>query len=95
MSKKFNIDIREINEEFVKEYFRKEYIIDNYNVFNDVKYEVGEKLKKKYNNDLLEDTVEKIFVIANGSKMKKVIKSNTYQMNHYERSLRNFLKTRP
>ena len=41
MSKKFNIDIREINEEFVKEHFRKEYIIDNYNSFNEVKYEDG------------------------------------------------------
>ena len=41
MSKKINIDIREINEEFVKEHFRKEYIIDNYNSFNEVKYEDG------------------------------------------------------
>jgi hypothetical protein len=60
MSKKFNIDIREVNEEFVKEHFRKEYIIDNYNSFNEVKYEDGEKLTKSYNNDLLEDKVEKI-----------------------------------
>ena len=60
MSKKFNIEIREVNEEFVKEHFRKEYIIDNYNSFNEVKYEDGEKLTKSYNNDLLEDKVEKI-----------------------------------
>jgi len=60
MSKKFNIDIREINEEFVKEHFRKEYFIDNYNSFDDVKYEDGEKLTKSYNNDLLEDKVDKI-----------------------------------
>ena len=60
MSKKFNIDIREINEEFVKESFRKEYIIDNYNSVNEVKYEDGEQLTKSYNNDLLQDKVEKI-----------------------------------
>ena len=59
MSKKFSIDIRKINEEFVKEHFRKEYIIDNYNSFNEVKYEDGEKLTKSYNNDLLEDKVVK------------------------------------
>ena len=82
MSKKFNIDIREINEEFVKEHFRKEYIIDNYNSFNEVKYEDGEKLIKSYNNDLLEDKVEILMTYSNGSKMKKVIRLNTYQMIH-------------
>jgi hypothetical protein len=71
MSKKFNIDIREINEEFVKEHFRKEYIIDNHNSFNEVKYEDGEKLTKSYNNDLLEDKVEKINDISNDTLREK------------------------
>lgn len=60
MSKKFNIDIHLIDCEFVKEHFRKEYIIDNYNTYMDVKYEDGEKLEKSFNNDMLEDKVEKI-----------------------------------
>ena len=60
MSKKFKIDINKIDDEFVEEHFRKEYIIDNYNKFNKVKYEDGEKIEKTFNNDLLEDKVEKI-----------------------------------
>ena len=74
MSKKFNIDIREINEEFMKEDFRKEDIIDNYNSFNEVKYEDGEKLTKSYNNDLLEDKVEKINDIFKWFKDEESIK---------------------
>jgi hypothetical protein len=60
MSKKFKIDMNNIDSPFVEEHFRKEYIIDNYNKFNKVKYEDGEKIEKTFNNDLLEDKVEKI-----------------------------------
>jgi len=60
MSKKLKIDINKIDDKFVEEHFRKEYIIDNYNKFNKVKYEDGEKIEKTFNNDFLEDKVEKI-----------------------------------
>ena len=60
MSKKFKIDINSIDSKFVEEHFRKESIRDNYNKFNKVKYVEGEKIEKNFNNDLLEDKVEKI-----------------------------------
>ena len=60
MSLNFNIDIHQINGEFVEELFRKEYIIDNYNTYLKVDYSNGEKLEKSYDNDLLGDKVEKI-----------------------------------
>jgi hypothetical protein len=60
MSLNFNIDIHQINSEFVEEHFRKEYIIDNYNTYLKVDYSIGEKLEKSYDNDLLGDKVEKI-----------------------------------
>ena len=60
MSLNFNIDIHQINSEFVEEHFRKEYIIDNYNRYLKVDYSNGEKLEKSYDNDLLGDKVEKI-----------------------------------
>ena len=40
MSKKFVIDIDKIDEEFIKEHFRNEYLIDNYKQF----------IKKRRNN---------------------------------------------
>ena len=60
MSKQFKIAINKIDDKFVEEHFRKEYIIDNYNKFDKVKYEDGEKIEKAFNNDMLEDKVEKI-----------------------------------
>ena len=60
MSKKFKINIHNIDDKFVEEHFRKEYIINNYDKYDKVKYEEGEKLDKTFNNDLLEDKVEKI-----------------------------------
>ena len=60
MSLNFNIDIHQINGEFVEELFRKEYIIDNYNTYLKVDYSNGEKLEKSYDNGLLGDKVEKI-----------------------------------
>ena len=70
MSKKFKIDINKIDGKFVEEHFRKEYVIDNYN-----KYEKGEKLEKNFNNDLLEDKIEKI------NKIKKWFEGEEYLSN--------------
>jgi len=55
MSKKFKIDMEKIDSKFVDEHFRKEYIIDNFKKVND-----GKKIEKNFNNDLLEDKVEKL-----------------------------------
>ena len=56
MSKKFVIDIEKIDEEFIEEHFRNEYLIDNYKQF--IKKE--ETIEKNFDNDLLQDKVEKI-----------------------------------
>ena len=55
MSKKFVIDIEKIDEEFIEEHFRNEYLIDNYKQF--IKKE--ETIEKNFDNDLLQDKVEK------------------------------------
>ena len=67
MSKKFKIDMEKIDSKFVDEQFRKEHIIDNYKKMND-----GKKIEKNFNNDLLEDKVEKINKIINWYKDDKV-----------------------
>ena len=67
MSKKFKIDMEKIDSKFVEEHFRKEHIIDNYKKMND-----GKKIEKNFNNDLLEDKVEKINKIINWYKDDKV-----------------------
>ena len=56
MSKKFVIDIEKIDEEFIEEHFRNEYLIDNKKQF--IKKEVT--IEKDFDNDLLQDKVEKI-----------------------------------
>ena len=56
MSKKFVIDIDKIDKEFIEEHFRNEYLIDNYKQF--IKKE--ETIEKNFDNDLLQDKVEKI-----------------------------------
>ena len=67
MSKKFKIDMEKIDSKFVDEHFRKEHIINNYKKMND-----GKKIEKSFNNDLLEDKVEKINKIINWYKDDKV-----------------------
>ena len=67
MSKKFKIDMEKIDDKFVDEHFRKEHIIDNYKKIND-----GKKIEKSFNNDLLEDKIEKINKIMNWFKDGKV-----------------------
>ena len=84
MSKKFQINIHNIDDKFVEEHFRKEYIIDNYNKYDKVKYEEGEKLEKNFNNDLLEDKVEKINKIFNWFKDSKHIQNDTLRKNFKE-----------
>ena len=67
MSKKIKIDMEKIDSKFVEEHFTKEHIIDNYKKIND-----GKKIEKSFNNDLLEDKVEKINKIINWYKDGKV-----------------------
>ena len=59
MSKKFCIELEKIDAEFVEEHFRKEFIIDNYNQFS----ETEDKIEKTFDNDFLEDKIEKINTI--------------------------------
>ena len=59
--------MEKIDSKFVDEHFGKEYIIDNYKKMND-----GKKIEKNFNNDLLEDKVEKINKIINWYKDDKV-----------------------
>ena len=67
MSKKFCIELEKIDDEFVEEHFRKEFIIDNYNQFN----ETEDKIEKTFDNDFLEDKIEKINTIFSWFKDKE------------------------
>ena len=58
--------MEKIDGKFVDEHFRKEHIIDNYMKVNN-----GKKIEKNFNNDLLEDKVEKINKIINWYKDDK------------------------
>ena len=67
MSKKFCIELEKIDAEFVEDHFRKEFIIDNYNQFS----ETEDKIEKTFDNDFLEDKVEKINKIFSWFKDKE------------------------
>ena len=49
------IDVKKIDGDFVEDYFRKEYVIDNYNKFSG-----DEEIKKDLNNGLLSEKIENI-----------------------------------
>jgi hypothetical protein len=87
MSKKFKIDMEKIDSKFVDEKIRKEYIIDNFKKVND-----GKKIEKNFNNDLLEDKVEKINKIINWYKDDKGEKVEYIEADRLRENFKDYFK---
>jgi len=88
LSKKFCIDIEKIDEEFIETHFRKEYIIDNYNKFE----ESDEKIEKTFDNDFLGDKAEKINIILSWYKDKEGNKIEYLKSDELRNNFKNFFK---
>ena len=88
LSKKFCIDIEKIDDEFIENHFRKEYIIDNYNKFE----ESEDKIEKTFDNDFLGDKEDKINIIFSWFKDKEGNRIEYLKSDELRNHFKNFFK---